>query len=424
MRKNTRLGVAAIAALALTLSACSASGGDDGDTGEAGGVVNLDFWAWGSNIDKRVDVWNAANPDIQVEISAPASGVDMPVQVLSAVRAGSGPDMAQSEFTQLPTYVSAGVLADLESDRDEIVDKFAPEVIDTVTFDDTIFGIPQDLGPALLIYRDDTFEANGYEPPATWDEFRALAEQVRTLDGDKYLLNVSSLDADLLMGLSLQNGAKWWDYSDGDWEVNIDDDATQEVLDYWQGMVEDDLVSTYQTNSPEHIEATASGRILANISGAWAPGPLLNSYPDTVGLWAASQIPQWDASDPKVFARGGSANVVLENSEHKAEAIKFLYWLNASDEGAEGLVEVNKFTAATHGQNLDRAAPALMPDDDTYWPSATEAASHLVNVQWGPNTQVAFTAITDELGDAIEGTVAWDKVLPTVQKVVSDDLAK
>jgi len=196
------------------------------------------------------------------------------------------------------------------------------------------------------------------------------------------------------------------------------------VLDYWEGMVEDDLVSTYQTNSPEFVEAMSSGRILSQLAGAWAPGPLMSQYPDTVGAWAGAAIPQWDTADPRVFARGGSSNVVLADSEHPEEALEFLTWLNASDEGAEGLVEVNKFTAATHGQEIERSAPEIMPDESGYWPTASEQAQDLVAAQWGPNTQVAFTAIGDALGNAFEGQLPWDQVLPEVQRVVSTDLER
>lgn len=421
MPRRLHVLLAAGAAMSLALSACSA----ETEPGEAaGGPVELEFWAWGSNIDKRTEVWNAENPEIQVKISAPATGADMPTRVLSAVRAGDGPDIVQAEYTQMPTYVSADVLAPLDSERDVLEAAFSPSVLETVTFDDSVFGIPQDLGPALFLYRNDIFEANGLKPATTWEEFRALAEQVRSLEGgDKYLFNFSAIDADQFMGLSLQNGAKWWDYQDGEWKVDIDSAASQEVLDFWQGMVEDDLVSTYQTGSPEQIEATASGRTLATIAGAWVPGPYLNQFPDTVGLWSAAQIPQWDAGDPRVYARGGSANAVLEGSEHYEQAVEFITWLNASDEGAEGLVDVNKFTAALHGQEIDRTPPALMPEDTEYWPTASAAAENLVTVQWGPNTQVAFTALTDEIGDAIEGITDWSNVLPRVQEIVSQDLA-
>lgn len=421
MPRRSRLLLATAAVMTLALSACSAPA--DGG-GASDGPVELEFWAWGSNIDKRTEVWNAENPDIQVNISAPATGADMPTRVLSAVRAGDGPDIAQAEYTQMPTYVSAGVLAPLDSERDVLEEAFSPSVLETVSFDDSIFGIPQDLGPSLFLYRNDIFAENGLEPATTWDEFRALAEQVRALEGgDKYLFNFSAIDADQFMGLSLQNGAQWWEYEGGEWAVDIDDTASQEVLEFWQGMVEDDLVSTHQTGSPEQIEATASGRTLATIAGAWVPGPYLNQFPDTVGLWSAAQIPQWDASDPRVFARGGSANVVLAESEHYEQAVEFITWLNASDEGAEGLVEVNKFTGALHGQEIDRTPPDLMPEDTEYWPTATAAAENLVTVQWGPNTQVAFTALTDEIGDAIEGISDWSDVLPRVQEIVSQDLA-
>ena len=414
--------IAGFAAAALVLAGCSGTPeSDEAAPEEESGPVTLEFWAWGSNVDKRVAEWNEANPDIQVNISAPAGGVDMPVKVLAAVRAGEGPDMVQAEYTQMPTYVSAGVVADVESVRGELEEAYSETVLDTVTFDEQIYGIPQDLGPALWVYRTDLFSELGLEPASTWDEFRALAEQVRSLPGDHYLANFSALDADMFMGLALQNGAQWWDYADGEWQVDIDDEATAEVLEYWQGLIEDDLVSTYVGNSPEYLEAVASGKVLGQIAGAWAPGPLLNQYPDTVGLWTAAQIPQWDAGELRTFARGGSADIVLADSEHYDAAVEFLTWLNVTDEAAEGLVGINKFTAALHGQDIDRPAPDLIPEDDTYWPSATESASGLLSVQWGPNTQVAFTAVTDALGSAIE-TGDWSKVLSTVQSTVEDDL--
>ncbi len=419
-RRRTLTALAGLTIAGLALAGCATGTDDTGSEAEEG-PVTLEFWAWGSNVDKRVDEWNAANPDIQVNISAPAGGADFPVKVLSAVRAGEGPDIAQAEYSQLPTYVSAGVVADLESARGDLEAAYSESTLDTVTFDGTIFGVPQDLGPALWVYRTDLFSELGVEPASTWDDFRALAEKVRSLPGDHYLANFSSLDADLFMGLALQNDAQWWEYSDEAWHVDIDDDATAEVLEYWQGLVEDDLVSTYLTSSPEYIEAVASGKILGQIAGAWAPGPLLNQYPETVGLWGAAQIPQWDADELRTFARGGSADIVLADSEHYDASVTFLTWLNASDEGAEGLVGINKFTAALHGQEIDRPAPELIPEDDTYWPTAAESASGLVSVQWGPNTQVAFTALNDALGAGIESG-DWTSVLSTVQKTVEDDL--
>jgi multiple sugar transport system substrate-binding protein len=420
-RRNTIIIAAGIATAALALAGCSSGGTAPEAEQSESGPVTLEFWAWGSNVDKRVEVWNEQNPDIQVNISAPGTGTDFPAKILAAVRAGEGPDIAQAEYTQLPSYVSAGIAADLNDVRGELDEAFSETVMESVTFDDTVFGVPQDLGPVLSVYRSDLFEQYGLEPATTWDEFRALAEQVRTLDGDRYLANLSSLDADLMMGLSLQAGAQWWDYSDGEWNVDIDDDASAQVVEFWQGLVEDDLVSTYLTNSPEFIEATASGRIMSNLSGAWAPGPLLNQYPDTVGLWDAAQIPQWDADEQRTFARGGSADFVLADSEHKAAATEFLIWLNASDEGAEGLIEINKFTAATHGQEIDRTPPALMPENTEYWPSAATSAANLVSVQWGPNTQIAFTTLNDALGSAFESG-DWSTVLSSTQSAVEEDL--
>src|SRR5699024_260999 len=99
-----------------------------------------------------------------------------------------------------------------------------------------------------------------------------------------------------------------------------------------------------------------------------------------------------------------------------------ILWLNASDEGAEGLAEISKFPAALHGQEVLSTPPALMPEDTEYWPLAADIASDTFPIQWGPNPNVAFAAFTDEVGRAItEGTSVVD-ALPAVQEAVVDDL--
>jgi hypothetical protein len=87
VRRTARAIAAGFVVAALALAGCAPA-----DT--AGGPVTLEFLAWGSNIDKRIEVWNQAHPDVQVTISAPACGPDFPVRVLTAVRAGEGPDIA------------------------------------------------------------------------------------------------------------------------------------------------------------------------------------------------------------------------------------------------------------------------------------------------------------------------------------------
>jgi multiple sugar transport system substrate-binding protein len=63
-----------------------------------------------------------------------------------------------------------------------------------------------------------------------------------------------------------------------------------------------------------------------------------------------------------------------------------------------------------------------MPDDEDYWPLATEIAQDTFPIQWGPNPNVAFAAFTDEVGKALTNGTSVVDALPLVQKAVVDDL--
>src|SRR5690348_13219024 len=99
-----------VAVLAVALTAACTS--DSPEEPKPAGEAELSFWSWAPNIDKTVDAWNAANPDIHVTLSKQAGGGDIVTKLLTAAKAGNPPDLAQVEYQSLPTLVSNDVLAD------------------------------------------------------------------------------------------------------------------------------------------------------------------------------------------------------------------------------------------------------------------------------------------------------------------------
>ena len=176
--------VPALTALALVgLAACG--GGDDDDGGGAARATRararstLDYWAWAPNIAEVVDIWNEENPDIQVKVNDAAQGDDLVTKVLTAHRAGNGPDLVQAEYQALPSLVVNDVVTDITEDTADVQDAFTDDIWSLTTFNDAVYAVPQDLAPMMLFYRADIFDQLGLEVPETWDEFRAVAEQVR-----------------------------------------------------------------------------------------------------------------------------------------------------------------------------------------------------------------------------------------------------
>ena len=72
MRASLRTGaIAAVAAAALIMTGCSA---DAESGGTADDPVELTYWTWAPNMDKVVDIWNAAHPEIQVTVNKQDGG--------------------------------------------------------------------------------------------------------------------------------------------------------------------------------------------------------------------------------------------------------------------------------------------------------------------------------------------------------------
>ncbi len=188
-RRRPRRGAAIGAALgaALALAGCGGAGLEPASTEcePSQGPVTLSFWSWVPGIDEAVEVWNAENPDIRVELNAVAGGNQGPYQNLSnALKANTEPDLAQIEFDTLPSFRLQQGLRDVSRCLpDGTGDQFIDFAWDQVTFEDTgVYAIPQDTGPMAMFYRKDLFEKYGVDVPRTWAEFKAVAEAVHEQD--------------------------------------------------------------------------------------------------------------------------------------------------------------------------------------------------------------------------------------------------
>src|SRR5690606_39298619 len=132
--RTRRFSALAAALLTVVLAAgCSGSGSGapENATGTApaqSGPVKLTYWTWVPNMDKIVQKWNAANPDIQVTVSKQAGGDDAAAKFLTAAKAGNPPDLVQAEYQMLPCFVAAEAVADLPEEAASLKGEFSDEI--------------------------------------------------------------------------------------------------------------------------------------------------------------------------------------------------------------------------------------------------------------------------------------------------------
>ncbi|MFS0865812.1 ABC transporter substrate-binding protein [Microbacterium sp. 179-B 1A2 NHS] len=407
---------------ALVLAGCAGSD----DTGSSNGEpVEITFQSWVPNIDQAVDAFNEAHDDIEVTLETVTAGPDGGyATMLSAVQAGNAADVAQVGYDAIPDFLINDGLEDITEYAADSAETFVPWQWETGVFDGSVYSIPQASGPLGQFYRADIFEELGIEAPTTWDEYYEAAQTIRA--SDRYIAAFAFNQAPWMIGLAQQGGASWFGTEGDAWTVDIDGEETLKVAEFWQKLVDEDLVKVVADMSNEWNADIQNGEILSWISGSWADAILRGTAPDTAGAWAVSPVPQWEAGE-NVSATwaGGSASVVLRGTDHPAEATEFALWLNSDPESVSILTSIGAGWPAI----ADTSAIASLQDDpevfdfyggqdiwDTF--AASDAAVD-TSWQWPPLSSTLFASLSDNVSAAIDGgTPLVDAYRQTQQDMV------
>jgi multiple sugar transport system substrate-binding protein len=427
-----RTAVVAAVLSAVVLSGCSSTGSDGGSAAAsctpAEGKVDLSFTSWIPGIEEVVDVWNKANPDIQVKVQTGPNGNSGTYQnFFNQLKAGNAPDLGQIEYDALPNFrvqnglMDLGACDEVMAAKDDFVDWTWGQV--SLGESDSVYAVPQDSGPMAMFYRADLFEQNGIAIPTTWAEYKEAAKQVRATGA--YITNFSQGDINQFAGLVWQAGGSWFKNDGSDWTVDLTDPASKQVADYWQDLIDEDLVSTVPTWTTEWDNAYNSSAAWTWNSAVWGANSIASGAPDTAGKWAVAKAPQWKAGESAAGNWGGSSTAVFTGSEHPYEAAKFALWLNTSDEALTMLNKsANIYPATKDGLNL----PVLKEGVDFYggqpiYDVFAEASSEVSeDFAWGPTMTQTYNDVSDGFKAAVSGNGTLLDALTKGQSATIDAL--
>ena len=343
---KTKRAIAAATALvvAATLAACSGADGGGTDTSACTNTIKnpdapvVTLWAWYPNMELVVDNFNEAHDDVQVCWTNAGAGGDEYDKFTTAITAGTGaPDVVMMEADRVPTFQIQGGIIDISDlGYEDVKDNFSEGAWKDVSVGDGIYEAPIDGGPMAMIYRKDVFDQYGITPPTTWAEYEIAAQTVKDAGGPLFGDFGANVPA-AIMALLYQNGAKPFTYdpaNEGEIGINLNDAATKEVLDYWDGLVEKGLVGTQDQFTPEYISGVIGGDYATYISAAWAPGYLQGAGVGEgadADVWATAPLPQWDLDNPVSVNWGGSAFSVTSQAKDPALAAIVAFGVYADD---------------------------------------------------------------------------------------------
>lgn len=345
MKKVTRIMAAlAAGAMALTIGACGGSsnnGAAESNDAHANdsakctnkvkkdGVEKVTVWAWYPSMDKVVDQFNEKHDDVQVCWINGGQGGQEYTKFNTAIKAKSGaPDVIQLEYEAIPQFVAGQEkhLVDLvKYGVNDIKSEYTEGAWRDVTVGggDSVYAVPSDAGPFVMMYRKDIFDKYGVKVPTTWAEYEEAGKQLRAKGYEGHIGNYQPNGTAFNIAFFAQKNEHVYKYSSEDpTKVGIDFEGkgTKEVMEYWQKLAKEGVVSTDDSFTAEWNKKIMDGSYASAINAAWLVGYMKGISGASDGAeWRMAPAPVWDDSTPMVN-QGGSAFAVTDQAKHTEKA--------------------------------------------------------------------------------------------------------
>ena len=138
---------------------------------------------------KIIEQFEAANPDIQVQLEPVGSG-DYYARILTQIAAGDPPDLLQIGDDAVPMFVDKGAFASLDAyiaGAEYPLDTsiYLPGVLEPGQWDGQQYLLPKDFSPLAVYYNKKLFDAAGLPYPAdgwSWADFLETAKTLTKTD--------------------------------------------------------------------------------------------------------------------------------------------------------------------------------------------------------------------------------------------------
>ena len=347
--RRTLLQASLLTGAGLAASACGASGSSSSSL--AGKKMAL--WVWDGCISPKV-VKAAVAHFTQTKLTPSVIGGDFKQKLLTTMTSHAflpsitgvkGEDIAYFKGTKSDQFVDLNTLG-----ADKIASQYVSwKLKQATTKDGKLLGLPIDIGPCALFYREDVFAKAGLPTdPAqvsaaatTWDDYFALGQKLKKAVPTSYMLD----DGTAPFAYTVKQGTKLFIDENNHF---IGDQA--HIRTAWDRSVKAmqlGIVQPYaEPGSTDSNAAYNNGTAASSVGAAWHYLDLVQAAPKTSGKWRVASMP----GGPANF--GGSFLAIPSGGgDHKLSFEVITWMLNAQNE-AQTWVDNGNFPAATGAYTL------------------------------------------------------------------------
>lgn len=280
-----------------------------------------------------VDEWNATH-ELKVERQEFPWEQYTGEILTTGIATGEAPDVFFISPGDWRRYAESGLALPLEDYLPQYLkDDVLPASWNAVTLDNHIYSLPFEMEPVALWYNKAIFAEAGLEPPTTWEELAAAAQQLTTADRYGILIPTSP---------GYYENFVWYpflwmaggDIMNADFTASVaNSPETAQALDFWGSLVKEGYAAPTSTGSDPTDARFGTGNAAMFVSGYWVYGWLQATYPDLVKDIGVISIPA-PAGKERATVYGGWTAMVYANTEHPAEAAEFAINMFGAEDNA------------------------------------------------------------------------------------------
>ncbi|GAA2873775.1 ABC transporter substrate-binding protein [Streptomyces mexicanus] len=324
--------------------------------------------------DKAIDAFRKAHPNVTVHHLA----VDIDSKLANTLITGT--DLPDGSFWD---DAKIGSQAEHLYDLTDLIAPYRTQTsaykLSVNTVDGRIYGVPWDLDPGLLWYREDLLEDAGVDPAGlkTYDDLLAAA---RSLKEKNPAARPIHMEKDPFLGqlwLEMLANQQGTSLADAQGKVRLDSAEYRRILTWIRSAVDDKLVTHAEYLKQADLAALENGQQALVPWAVWwsfAPQQLLKK---TRGRWRATQLPAWTPGGARSGAMGGSSFIIPAKAKNPELAWMLYEFLCFKQPGYTAVYGPSSVYPDGLNTSVPSYSPARRPDKPLFEPVAALGGQNL-----------------------------------------------
>lgn len=331
-----------------------------------GDKATLDLWHYYDGekptefINKTVEEYNASHDDVEIVVTYVHRNDLMNQYTIGAV-SGELPDIGVVDSPDMASFIALGVFEDITEELTAWgeLDNFNEGNLNSCRDGEgNLYGLPGETNCLTILCNMDMLEAAGYtEAPATWDEFYEVAKACTDAENGVYGFSMSAIGNEEGTFQMIP-----WLYAAGGSVKDLESEGSVKAFDFLGKLVADGIMSKEVVNwsQGDAENAFIAGKAAMVECGSWTlSGIDSGSMELPTDNYKYIPFP----TDVTTASVGGGANWgVCKGTEHKAEAVEFLTYLQSK----EVLADFCEFAGAMPARKDSVELKEIWTQDERY----------------------------------------------------------